>query len=136
MSVLILCGVHKALYKIQQETGIELPYSRECRMSAGKLLTTNVMYFRSVCEQLPDIIQFYVHYCGQRNVLSVKMVDCGHVCRSGHVTGSAGDEFPAAHKAPRSSRALSSSKVVTSPSRYLILSSSGNVNDSSQHYER
>ena len=53
MSVLIPCGVHKALHKMEQKTGTELPYSLEYAMS-GPLLTRNVLYlfcpfvFRSV----------------------------------------------------------------------------------------
>ena len=33
VSVLIFCGLHKALYKIPQKTGTELPYSLEYEMS-------------------------------------------------------------------------------------------------------
>ena len=41
MSVYILCGARKALYKIPQKTGTELP----CTLCLGKLLNKNVLYF-------------------------------------------------------------------------------------------
>ena len=43
MSVYILCGAHKALYKIPQKTGTDLSYplNTDC---LGKLLTRNVFF--------------------------------------------------------------------------------------------
>ena len=59
VSVLILCGLHKALYKIPQKTGTELPYSLEYRMSGQivdqKCSVLFLCFFLAVKEGNPSL---------------------------------------------------------------------------------